>query len=87
MHSKKSHTQLLTISQYIQLIVVSIFLSWPLAYIVMKNWLQKFAYRTGIGPWPFILSGTAALLITGLTVSYQVIKAAVTNPLPSLRNE
>jgi len=73
--------------EYIQLIVVSIFLSWPPATIVMKNWLQKFAYRTGIGPWPFILSGTAALLITGLTVSYQVIKAAVTNPLPSLRNE
>jgi len=53
----------------------------------MNKWLQSFAYRTSIGWWVFVMAGIAALLIALLTVSFQAIKAAVANPVKSLRTE
>ncbi len=62
-------------------------IAWPFAYYFMNNWLQDFAYRTDISWWIFILSGVIALMIALATVSYQAIKAAVANPVNSLRYE
>jgi len=59
----------------------------PVAWLVMHLWLQDFAYRVSIHWWVFLLAGIAALLIALLTVSYQAIKAALANPVKSLRTE
>ena len=59
----------------------------PIAYYIMHRWLQSFAYRSGIGWLVFILSGFIALAIALLTVSYQAVKAAIANPVESLRYE
>jgi putative ABC transport system permease protein len=53
----------------------------------MHEWLQDFAYRIYISPWTFLLSGLAAILIALATVSFQAIKAAMANPVKSLRSE
>ena len=62
-------------------------IAWPVAFIVMTNWLQEFAYRVGIGWWVFFAAGGAALIITLFTVSYQAFKVAVSNPVEALRYE
>ena len=72
---------------FILLVVISVFLAAPIAYSLLDNWLVKYEYRTEISWWIFAVSGTGALLITMLTVSYQSIKAALQNPVKSLRNE
>ncbi|HMB93500.1 MAG TPA: hypothetical protein VKP65_21790, partial [Rhodothermales bacterium] len=59
----------------------------PLSYFAMNRWLEDFAYRTEIGAGVFLLAGGLALLITLLTVSYQAIKAALADPVESLRYE
>jgi putative ABC transport system permease protein len=53
----------------------------------MHNWLQDFAYRVHIQWWVFLLAGSIAILISALTISFQAIKAAVANPVKSLRTE
>ena len=68
-------------------IFVSNIIAWPFAYFLMKQWLQNFAYRINLNVWNFILSGLVALAIALLTVSYQTIKAAKTNPIDSLKYE
>jgi len=62
-------------------------IAWPVAYFAMDRWLQNFAYRTGMGVGIFILSGLLAFIIAVITVSYQSIKIAITNPVDSLRYE
>jgi putative ABC transport system permease protein len=59
----------------------------PLAWWVMNNWLQDFAYRIHIGWWMFLLAGLIAIVIAMITVSFQAIKAAIANPVKSLRTE
>jgi len=59
----------------------------PIAWFGMYRWLQNFAYRISPGLWAFILAGLLAVLIAFLTVSFQAIKAAITNPVKSLRTE
>ncbi len=59
----------------------------PIAYLVMENWLQNFAFRIELGITIFLISGLIALLVALLTVSFQAISAAVTNPVNSLRSE
>jgi putative ABC transport system permease protein len=59
----------------------------PLAYYAMNRWLADFAYRVEIGLGVFVLAGLLALVIAWLTVSYQSIKAALANPVESLRYE
>jgi putative ABC transport system permease protein len=58
-----------------------------MAYFAMNKWLQDFAYRIDIGWWVFVLAGGLALIIALLTVSTQAIKAALANPVDSLRYE
>ncbi|MDP4246873.1 MAG: hypothetical protein Q8932_13580, partial [Bacteroidota bacterium] len=60
---------------------------WPLAWWAMNKWLQDFAYRIDMSWWIFIAAGGVALLIALVTISLMAIKAAVTNPVKSLRSE
>jgi len=72
---------------FIVLVIISLCVAMPLAYYFMNGWLQKYDYRTGIAWWIFVASGAGALAITLCTVSYQSIKAALANPVKSLRSE
>lgn len=69
------------------LVLLSNVMGWPIAYYIMKNWLEQFAYRTAIGIEIFIWGGITALSIAWLTISYQSIKAALANPIDALRYE
>ncbi len=84
--SVKSVFRLLTIN-FITLVIISIFFAVPIAWYLMQNWLQDFAYRVEITWWIFAIAGALAMLIAMLTVSYQAIKAAIINPVSSLRSE
>jgi putative ABC transport system permease protein len=68
-------------------VLIANLIAWPVAYFAMNRWLQGFAFRTNISLFIFILSGVMALSIALLTVSYQVLKAANTDPIESLRYE
>jgi putative ABC transport system permease protein len=68
-------------------ILLANFFAWPIAYYAMHRWLQNFAYRINITIWPFLLFGILTLLLALMTVSWQTIKVATTNPSESLRNE
>ncbi len=72
---------------FVGLIIISLLIATPTAYYFMHNWLQNFAYRAPLSLWTFILAGLGALFITLLTISYQSIKAALANPVKSLRTE
>lgn len=72
---------------FIILVFVSLLIAMPVAYFFMHNWLQNYQYRTNLAWWIFASAGMGALLITLVTVSYQAIKAAVANPVKSLRSE
>jgi putative ABC transport system permease protein len=69
------------------LIGIAALVAFPLAWWFMYKWLQTFAYRTGISWWIFLVAGVAALAIALITVSIQTIRAAVANPVKSLRSE
>jgi putative ABC transport system permease protein len=62
-------------------------IAWPVAYFVMTKWLQNFAYRMDMGLWPFVLAAVLAFMIALMTVSYQSIRAALTDPVDYLRYE
>jgi putative ABC transport system permease protein len=68
-------------------VLLSNVIAWPVAYFVAEKFLQKYAFRTNIGPEVYVLSGLAAFTIALLTVSYQALKAARSNPADSLRYE
>ncbi len=72
---------------FVRLIIISFFIAAPLAYYFMHNWLQNYQYRTGISWWIFAAAGIGSLLITVSVVSFQAIKAAMANPVKSLRTE
>ena len=72
---------------FVKLIIFSLCIASPIAWWMMNWWLHDFAYRIDISWWIFILAAFTALLIAILTVSYQAIKAAVANPVKSLRTE
>jgi putative ABC transport system permease protein len=73
--------------EFLLLVAVAFLFAVPVAWWAMSRWLQNFAYRTAIEWWVFALSGLAALAIALLTVSYQSIRAALINPVRSLRAE
>ncbi|MFO7446712.1 MAG: ABC transporter permease [Ignavibacteriaceae bacterium] len=72
---------------FLKLILIANFIAWPLAYFAMNKWLEDFAYKTGINISTFIISGLLAVAIALVTVSYQAIKAALANPVKSLKYE
>jgi putative ABC transport system permease protein len=73
--------------QFVRLIVVALLIASPLAWYCMNRWLQSYAYRINIHGWVFALAGVFAIGIAVITVSVQAIKAALANPVTSLRNE
>ena len=74
-------------TSFIKLVVVSILLASPVAYFVMNRWLQDFVFRINIEWWYFVVAGIMAITIALLTVSYQAIRAALMNPVKSLKSE
>ena len=72
---------------FVVLVVIAFVTATPIAYYFLSNWLQKYEYRTEMSWWIFAVSGAGALVITLLTVSFQAIKAALMNPVKSLRSE
>ncbi len=84
--SVASITTLLS-KDFLILVIISFFIASPIAWWAMNEWLKEYAYHIEISWWIFILAGTLAVLIALLTVSFQAIKAAVANPVKSLRTE
>ncbi len=74
-------------SDFLKLIGIASLISFPIAWWGMNQWLQNFAYRTNISWWIFVVAGFLAVTIAMITVSYQALKAALTNPIKSLRTE
>ncbi|MEO0334481.1 MAG: FtsX-like permease family protein [Bacteroidota bacterium] len=72
---------------FIRLVLIAFVIATPISYWLATQWLENFAYRTEIGVGIFTLAGVAALLIAWLTVSFQSLKAALANPVDSLRDE
>ncbi len=72
---------------FAKLVLISLALGSPLAFYLMNKWLETFAYRTTLNVQTFLLAGFIILIITGITISYQAIKAATSNPVNSLKDE
>jgi putative ABC transport system permease protein len=72
---------------FLKLVLIAIVIASPIAYYFMDKWLQDFAYRIEISWWIFALAGLVAILIAFLTVSYQSVKAALMNPVKSLKTD
>jgi len=72
---------------FVVLVIIALFIATPLAYYFMHNWLQNYQYRATIAWWIFVAAGAGALFITLATISFQAIKAALMNPVRSLRSE
>jgi putative ABC transport system permease protein len=73
--------------EFVKLVLAANLIAWPVAWYAMNKWLQNFAYRVDISWWVFALAGGLALLIAFATVSVQAIRAALANPVESLRYE
>ncbi len=73
--------------EFCKWVLLANIIAWPVAYFSMSKWLQNFAYRTNIEIWTFIFAMIVAFAVALVTVSYQSIKAALTNPVESLRYE
>ncbi|HTE01885.1 MAG TPA: ABC transporter permease [Mucilaginibacter sp.] len=72
---------------FILLVLISCFIASPVALYFLTGWLQKYDYRITISPFVFVMAGIAAMVITIITISFQSIKAAIANPVKSLRSE
>jgi putative ABC transport system permease protein len=73
--------------EFLQLVIIALVIASPLAWWAMNSWLQDYNYRTDISWWVFAAAGILAILIALATVSFQAIKAALVNPVRSLRTE
>lgn len=75
------------LNDFTRWILLANIVAWPIAYFAMNKWLQNFAYHAEMSWWIFLLSGSLALMIALLTVSWQAVRAATANPIESLRYE
>jgi putative ABC transport system permease protein len=73
--------------EFISLVLLAILIAYPVGWYFINRWLQNFAYRTVISWWIFPVAGAFVLLIAVLTISFQAIRAALANPVKSLRTE
>jgi len=74
-------------SQFLTLVGLAVLIAWPIAYFAMNAWLRGFAYRTSLSPWTFLASALAALAIAFISVGYQSVRAAKSDPVESLKYE
>ncbi len=72
---------------FLQLVGIALLVASPVAWLLMDNWLREYAYRTNIAWWIFVVAGSGAMGIALLTISFQAVKAALANPVTSLRSE
>jgi putative ABC transport system permease protein len=72
---------------FVKLVLIAFLVAFPVAWWMMNKWLQGFAYRIDISWWVFALAGLLTIAIALITVSFQAIKAAIANPVKSLRSE
>jgi putative ABC transport system permease protein len=72
---------------FIRLVLIAIVIAAPLAWLVMEEWLQHFAYRQNIPLWAFVIAAFVTIVIALITISFQSLKAAHANPVESLRSE
>jgi putative ABC transport system permease protein len=72
---------------FIKLVFIAIIIATPIAWFAMHSWLQAFAYRVNLSWWVFVAAGIIAIVIAFVTISFQSVKAALTNPVKSLRSE
>ncbi len=72
---------------FVKLVLIGNLVAIPLAWYIMNQWLQEFAFRTTLSWWLFAIAVALSLLIAIFTVSYQAVKAALMNPVKSLRSE
>lgn len=82
-----SQITILLCREFLMLVLLANVIAWPAAYLVMKNWLKGYAYRTSLDLFTFAAAMAAALVIAFLSVSFQAIRAATANPVDSLRYE
>ncbi|MEP6749691.1 MAG: FtsX-like permease family protein, partial [Bacteroidota bacterium] len=72
---------------FLKYVVIATIIAWPLAWFAVHTWLQDYAYRIDMSWWIFVVAGLMACFIAVITISFQAIKAAVANPVKSLRTE
>jgi putative ABC transport system permease protein len=72
---------------FLKLVIVAIIVAVPLCWLAMNEWLKDFPYRVSISPWVFVKSGLIAVVVASATISWQSLRAALTNPINSLRDE
>jgi putative ABC transport system permease protein len=72
---------------FLKLVILANVIAWPVAYFALRKWMQSFAYQEGVGIWVFVLTAILAIGIALLTVSFQSIKAAVSNPIDAIKYE
>ena len=73
--------------EFTKWVIISNVIAWPIAYYVLNQWLRDYPYHTKLSWWIFVLSGSSALFIAVVTIAYQVFRAAMINPVDSLRYE
>jgi putative ABC transport system permease protein len=73
--------------EFLKLVLIASLIAFPVASWAMNKWLQSFAYRIHVSWWIFVIAGLIAFTIALITVSFQAIKAAIANPVKSLRSE
>ena len=72
---------------FLTLVIIASLIAFPAGWLAMHKWLQNFSYRVDISWWVFVLAGFIAAFITMITINYQAVKAAIANPLKSLKTE
>jgi len=77
----------LVAQDFLKLVLIAVCIASPIAWYAMSKWLQDFAYRINIEWWVFVMAGVIAIIIAFITISFQSIKAAIANPVKSLRSE
>ena len=78
---------LLITKDFARLVIIAILIAIPVAYWLMEGWLNDFAYRTDLSVWPFAAAALLAIVIAFGTASFQAIRAALINPVDTLRSE
>lgn len=82
-----NHIALLISKDFLQLVLIAVVIATPIAWLAMHAWLKDFAYRIEIHGWMFLVVAVVALLIASISIAYNTVKAAMQNPLKSLRTE
>jgi len=75
------------VKEFVRCIVIANIFAWPIAYFVIKDWIEDYAYRISLSPWLFLFAAALTLAIGLLTVIYHAVKAAVANPAEAIRYE